>query len=175
MIMKKERIKKIIKEVYPYIIVIIVVILIRTFIVTPAIVDGSSMEPTLNDNNIIMLNKLNYRINSIKKFDIVVVKFNDEKIVKRVIGLPGEYVEYKDNTLYVDGFIIEENFKHDTTTDFKLTDIGYLKIPGDKYLVLGDNRGNSLDSRVIGLIDKDEILGSSSVRIFPFTKIGKVK
>src|SRR5574344_1504115 len=175
MIMTKERIKKIIKEVYPYIIVIIVVILIRTFIVTPAIVDGSSMEPTLNDNNIIMLNKLNYRINSIKRFDIVVVKFNDEKIVKRVIGLPGEYVEYKDNTLYVNGFIIEENFKHDTTIEFKLTDIGYLKIPGDKYWVLGDNRGNSLDSRVIGLIDKDEILGSSSVRIFPFTKIGKVK
>ena len=173
--MNKERIKKIIKDVYPYVIVVLVVVLIRTFIITPAIVDGDSMEPTLNDNNIIILNKLDYRLNDIKRFDIVVVNWNGEKIVKRVIALPGEHVEYKEDNLYIDGFVVDENFKHAATNDFKLEKIGYLKIPGDKYFVVGDNRNDSVDSRMIGLVDKDDIVGSVSARIFPLTKIGKVK
>lgn len=173
--MKSKRIKKLLKDIYPYIIVVIVVILIRTFIITPAIVDGPSMEPTLYDNNIVILNKLDYKLNDIKRFDIVVVNWNGEKIIKRVIGLPGEYVEYKDGNLYIDGFVVEENFNHKSTNDFKLETIGYLTIPGDKYLVVGDNRPDSTDSRVLGLFDKKDILGSVSLRIFPLNKIGKVK
>ncbi len=173
--MNKERIKKIIKDVYPYVIVVIVVILLRSFIITPAIVDGASMEPALQDNNVILLNKLDYRLNDIKRFDVVVIKWNKEKIIKRVIGLPGEHVEYKDGNLYVDGFIVEENFNHGETNDFKLETIGYLTIPGDKYFVVGDNRTNSTDSRVIGLIDKEDILGKASLRIFPINKINIIK
>lgn len=173
--MNKERIKKIIKNVYPYVIVVIVVVLIRTFIITPAVVDGKSMEPTLSDNNVIILNKLDYKLNDIERFDVVVVDWNGEKLVKRVIGLPGEHVEYKNNELYVDGFKTEEDFNHATTADFKLETIGYLTIPGDKYFVVGDNRENSTDSRYIGLIDKEDILGSVDLRIFPLNKINKVK
>ena len=174
--MNKERIKKIIKDVYPYVIVVLVVVLIRTFIITPAIVDGDSMEPTLNDNNIIILNKLDYRLNDIKRFDIVVVNWNGEKIVKRVIALPGEHVEYKNGNLYIDGFIVKENFKHGETHDFKLESIGYKTIGGDKYFVVGDNRTNSNDSRYeVGLVDKEDILGSVQVRIFPINKIKIVK
>ena len=170
--MNNKKVKKILKNVYPYIIVVIVVIIIRGFFVTPAIVDGNSMNPTLYNNNIILLNKLDYKLNEIKRFDVVVVKVKNEKLIKRVIGLPGEYVEYKDNNLYVDGFLIDEKFKHATTSDFKLETLGYLKIPGDKYFVVGDNRNNSVDSRVIGLIDKSDILGSVSYKIIP---VGKVK
>ena len=130
------------------------------------------MNPTLYNNNIILLNKLDYKLNEIKRFDVVVIKVKNEKLIKRVIGLPGEYVEYKDNNLYVDGFLIDEKFKHATTSDFKLETLGYLKIPGDKYFVVGDNRNNSVDSRVIGLIDKSDILGSVSYKIIP---VGKVK
>ena len=170
--MNNKKVKKILKNVYPYIIVVIIVIIIRSFFVTPAIVDGNSMNPTLYNNNIILLNKLDYKLNEIKRFDVVVVKVKNEKLIKRVIGLPGEYVEYKDNNLYVDGFLIDEKFKHVTTSDFKLETLGYLKIPGDKYFVVGDNRNNSVDSRVIGLIDKSDILGSVSYKIIP---VGKVK
>lgn len=173
--MNKERIKKVIKESIPYFIVVIIVILIRSFIITPALVDGDSMLPNLQDNNVIILNKLDYKLNEIKRFDVVVVDFNGEKLIKRVIGLPGEYVEYKDNNLYVDGKMILENFKHKETNDFKLETIGYLSIPGDKYFVVGDNRTSSTDSRMIGLIDKENILGSVSFRLFPLNKIGKVK
>ncbi len=169
--MKKERIKKIVKDVYPYIIVVIAVVLVRTFIITPAVVDGPSMEPTLHNNNIIILNKLDYKLNGVKRFNVVVVKWNDEKIIKRVIGLPGEHIEYKKGLLYVDGVVVDEKFTHKNTDDFKLEEIGYLTIPGDKYLVVGDNRPDSTDSRVIGLFDKEDILGKVSNSIFPLKKV----
>lgn len=174
--MKKDNIIKFLKDIFPYVLIIILVVLIRTFIVTPAQVDGSSMKPTLNDNNLVILNKLDYRLNDIKRFDVVVVDIKTEKIIKRVIGLPGDTVSYKNKTLYINGKKAEENFTHtNDTRDFKLGDIGYQKIPGDKYFVVGDNRNNSMDSRIIGLVDKDQILGSVSFRFFPFNKIGKVK
>lgn len=174
--MKKDKIIKFLKDIFPYVLIIILVVLIRTFIVTPAQVDGSSMKPTLSDNNLVILNKLDYRLNDIKRFDVVVVDIKTEKIIKRVIGLPGDTVSYKNKTLYINGKKVEENFTHtNDTRDFKLGDIGYQKIPGDKYFVVGDNRNNSMDSRMIGLVDKDQILGSVSFRFFPFNKIGKVK
>lgn len=173
--MKKEKTKKILKDILPYLIVVILVILVRTFIITPAVVDGDSMLPGLQDNNIIILNKLDYKLNQISRFDVVVVNYNGEKLIKRVIALPGEHVEYKNNSLYINGFVVNENFNHEDTHDFKLESIGYLSIPGDKYFVVGDNRTDSTDSRAIGLIDKKDIMGSVSFRIFPITKIGKVK
>lgn len=174
--MKKDKIIKFLKDIFPYVLIIILVVLIRTFIVTPAQVDGSSMKPTLNDNNLVILNKLDYRLNDIKRFDVVVVDIKTEKIIKRVIGLPGDTVSYKNKTLYINDKKVEENFTHtNDTRDFKLGDIGYQKIPGDKYFVVGDNRNNSMDSRMIGLVDKEQILGSVSFRFFPFNKIGKVK
>lgn len=173
--MKKEKLKKIIKEVYPYFVIVLVVVLVRSFIITPAIVDGKSMYPTLNDNNIVILNKLDYKINGLKRFDIIVVDYNGEKLIKRVIGLPGEHIEYKNNMLFINGYLTNENFNHDNTSDFKLEMIGYLKIPGDKYFVVGDNRNHSTDSRMIGLIDKKNIKGKVSLRLFPINKFGKIK
>ena len=173
--MKKEKLKKIIKEVYPYLVIVLVVVLVRSFIITPAIVDGKSMYPTLNDNNIVILNKLDYKINGLKRFDIIVVDYNGEKLIKRVIGLPGEHIEYKNNMLFINGYLTNENFNHDNTSNFKLETIGYLKIPGDKYFVVGDNRNHSTDSRMIGLIDKKDIKGKVSLRLFPINKFGKIK
>ncbi len=172
--MKTEKIKKIAKNVIPYIVVVILVILVRSFIITPAVVDGDSMLPGLQDKNVIILNKLDYKLNGISRFDVVVVNYNGEKLIKRVVALPGEHIEYKANSLYINGFVVNENFNHEDTHDFKLESIGYLSIPGDKYFVVGDNRIDSTDSRAIGLIDKENILGSVSFRIFPITKIGKV-
>lgn len=173
--MTKEKIMKIAKDLIPYLIIVIVVVLIRSFLVTPAVVDGDSMLPNLQDNNVIILNKLDYKLNEIKRFDIVVINYNGEKLIKRIIGLPGEHVEYRKEKLYIDGNLNEENFKHSKTDDFKLESIGFLTIPGDKYFVVGDNRLVSNDSRNIGLIDKENILGSVDVRILPITKLGLVK
>ena len=92
-------------------------------------------------------------------------------MVKRVIGLPGEHIEYKDNKLYVNGSLVLENNISVETKDFKLEDIGYETIPKDMYFVLGDNRTNSNDSREFGLVKKDEIIGKIVMRLYPFSKI----
>ena len=164
--------KKFIKELIPYIIIIIVVVLIRTFIMTPVIVVGDSMVPTLKDGQILLLNKLNYKFNEIVRYDIIVIEVGNGEIIKRVIGLPGEYIEYKNNTLYIDGHEEETIYNFDTD-DFTLKDICDCdKIPQDKYLVLGDNREVSSDSRgPIGLIDIEDIKGSTSISIWPIKTI----
>ena len=132
------------------------------------------MVPTLLDGDIMILDKIGYRINGLKRFDIVVIKYNNEKIINRVIGLPGDYIEYKDNILYVNGKEIKEEYKRDITNNFSLKDLGYEKIPENKYLVLGDNRSISKDSRIIGLIDKEDIEGYTGIIVFPFKRIGNV-
>ena len=113
-------------------------------------------------------------IKEVIPYVIVVFNYNNSKLVKRIIGLPGEYVEYKDNQLYINNEKIE--FELDAYTyDFELSELGYKQIPEDYYLVLGDNRTNSLDSRRIGLISKEDILGTTTFTIFPFNKFGKIE
>ena len=159
------------KDILGYVIVIVVVLLIKHFIVTPIRVNQSSMNNTLYDKDIMILDKISYRFKDIKRFDIVVIKREKEYLIKRVIGLPGDMVEYKDNKLYINEKIVEENFLHKDTSDYKLDSV----IPDNYYFVVGDNRSNSLDSRVFGLIKKDEILGKTSFVIFPFNHFGVKK
>ncbi len=160
------------KELFPYLIVIAVVLIIKTWFVTPVIVNGPSMEPTLKENDVMLLNKIGYRFKKIQRFDIVVIYHHDTRIIKRVIGLPGENIEYKDHQLYVDGEVVEEPFDHDPTADFSLSQLDRGVVPEDCYLVLGDNRDDSLDSRVLGFIRDDQILGQAQFTLFPFSRFG---
>jgi signal peptidase I len=167
--------KKVLNEVYPYIVIIVVVVLFRTFVATPVRVNGDSMESTLNDGDILILNKIN---NSYNRFDIVVIDKKlmgkKTKLVKRIIGLPGESIEYKDNNLYINGELVDD-ISISRTSNFTLQGLYNLdKIPEDYYFVMGDNRNNSSDSRDyrVGLIKKSEIIGTTKIRLFPFTKIG---
>ena len=111
--------KKIIKELYPYFIIIIVVVLFRTFIATPVRVDGSSMVDTLHNNEILILNKLN---KSYDRFNIVVIKYGKSKLVKRIIGLPGESIRYENNVLYINNKAIED-VAIARTSDFELKEL----------------------------------------------------
>ena len=159
---------KFIKSIVPYIIILITVILIRTFIVTPVSVDGSSMYPNLKDGNILLLKKFD---KGYSRFDIVVLNYGKDRLVKRIIGLPGEHVEYRDSKLYINGQEVEEPMINAYTSNFKLESIGYDKIPDDYYFVVGDNRGISKDSRIIGLIHKKDIIGTTSFSLWPFKKL----
>ena len=161
-----------IKPFLPYIIIIVVVLFIKAFIVTPIKVNGESMYPTLEEGDIMILNKTAYYFNKPERFDIVVVNMPDEYLIKRVIGLPGEHIEYKNNTLYVDGKKVKENFKHGVTANFNIEELGSDTIPLNTYLVLGDNRENSLDSRELGFIREEQLLGRTSLIILPFDRIG---
>lgn len=162
------------KEIIEYIVLIVVILLIRTYLFVPIMVSGNSMVPTLNNGDVMILNKFNYLVNDIERFDIVVVDYENEYIIKRVIGLPGDYVEYKNDILYVNGKIIKEEYDREYTDDFDLNDLNIEKIPNNYYLVLGDNRPISKDSRKIGLIDKKNIKGSTNFILFPFSRFGNV-
>ena len=175
-----EKMEKFIKEWGPYLIIIVAVILVRTYIVTPVVVRGDSMYDTLRDGEVLFLGKINYRFHEIQRFDIVVIKDLDgDAIIKRVIGLPGDNIEYKDDVLYINGKAYDKRFTSDVTEDFTLEEICQIheigcvdKIPDDMYLVLGDNRDVSADSRVKGLIKRSQIKGKAIFRLWPLNKIG---
>lgn len=164
-----------IKDTSKYIIVIIVVLFVFAFVLGLQQVVGPSMQPNLKEGDILLVNKLVYRFTSIKRFDVVVLSQKDKYMIKRIIGIPGDSVEYKNNTLYINGIAYEEKFidkNNSKTEDFVLE---YKFIPDNMYFVLGDNRENSEDSRDFGLIPKDYIIGKSWVQIWPINEIGIIK
>lgn len=162
---------KFLKELIPYAVIVIGVVLFRTFIMTPVRVNGPSMNDTLNNGDILLLNKYD---DSYERFDIVVLNYNGEKIIKRIIGLPGDTVEYLSNILYINGERVDEPFINEDTEDFSIELIGYSKIPDNHYFVVGDNRDNSMDSRMVGLFSHDSIDGKVIFRLFPFDSIGGI-
>ena len=128
-----------------------------------------SMINTLKDSDIMIMDKISLSTSPIKRFEIVVISYKNRYLIKRVVGLPGETIEYKDNKLYVNGEFIEEPFLDEgqVTKDFSI------KVPDDFYFVLGDNRVNSNDSRYLGCFSLEKIEGRTSFTIFPFSRFGK--
>ena len=159
---------KFFKEVIPYVIIIIVVILIRSFIITPVRVTGASMSPTLKDGEIMLL----YKLAKIERNDIVVVDTDssDGYIIKRVIAMPGDTIEYKNGNLYINGKKKKDKFGSGKTEDIPKT-----ILKNDEYFVMGDNREWSKDSRIIGPVKEKEIKGETKIIIYPLNKIGKAK
>lgn len=159
--------KEKIKEISLYVLIVVVIVVIRIFIATPVKVDGDSMYNTLNDNDIVLLSKLS----SIDRFDIIVLKENDNNatIIKRVIGMPGDKVKIRNNKIYINNKIIEDEYAYGETSDYDEITLG-----DDEYFVLGDNRLISKDSRYFGAIKKSDIKGKAVFRLFPFTKFGSI-
>lgn len=168
-VVKKEEtsiVLKVIKELIPYAIILIVVVLIRTYLFTPIMVSGSSMQPTLDGGEIMILSK----VSKVDRFDIVVVDIKTEDIIKRVIALPGETISCENGIIYVNGKKQEENYSKGITGDFsKVT------LADDEYFVLGDNREDSLDSEELGPMKAEQIKGTASLVLFPFNKIGNIE
>lgn len=159
--------KEKIKEISPYVLIVVVIVIIRIFIATPVKVDGDSMYNTLSDNDIVLL----YKLSSIKRFDIIVLKESDNNatIIKRVIGMPGDKVKVRNNKIYINNKIIEDEYAYGETSDYDEITLG-----DDEYFVLGDNRLISKDSRYFGAIKKSDIKGKAVFRLFPFTKFGSI-
>lgn len=160
--------KKFLKESLSYIIVIVAVILIRTFIATPIRVSGSSMETTLYNGNIMILNKLG----KIDRNDIVVIdkKVIGSAIIKRVIGMPGDTIYCKEGQIYLNDEKYEDRYAFGITGDFE-----WVTLKDDEYFVLGDNRIVSQDSRDFGPVSEEHIKGTTNFMIYPFSKFGKLQ
>ncbi len=173
--MDLRNITEFIKDASKYIIVIIFVLLFFIFVMGLQQVIGPSMNPTLNEGDIIITNKFIYRFKSIERNDVVVISQDEKYMIKRIVGLPGEKVEYQNNDVLINGKAYKETFTNSETEDFTIQDLGYDVIPEDMYLVLGDNRENSLDSRTFGLISKNQIIGKAWIKIWPISKMKIIK
>lgn len=162
---------------------LLIVILCRQFLFSPSTVYGESMLPTFEEKDKILISK----ISDIQRFDMIVFDAPDadEKYIKRVIGLPGDTVEMKNDVLYINGKVTEEPYLDEIknelifdklTGDFTLTEItGEARVPEGSIFVMGDNRLYSKDSRFFGFVSEDAIMGEVKLRLYPLNKIGLLK
>ncbi|WP_284143269.1 signal peptidase I [Metabacillus flavus] len=183
--MTKER-----KEIFEWLkaigLAIIIAFIIRHFLFSTVVVDGESMLPTLNSYDRMIVNKAGFSLAGPKRFDIVVFHASeDEDYIKRIIGLPGDSVEYKYDQLYINGRPVDEPYLKEykselidppLTENFTLEEItGRKKVPKGQVFVMGDNRRISKDSRHIGTVPVSEIMGEAKVVYWPLPDMRIVK
>jgi signal peptidase I len=144
-------------------------LLVHLFLAQATIVFGQSMEPNLYPHQRLIVDKFSYRLHPPQRNDIVVINLPhvDELLVKRVVALPGEVVEIRKGIVYVNGEPLPEPFPHDMTP----YDMAPITLGPLSYLVLGDNRSNSNDSRSFGPVTHDQILGRVWLRYWPLDKL----
>ena len=169
---------------------LIVALVIKTFLIQAFYIPSGSMETTLEIGDRVLVNKLSYRVHDVNRGDLVVFEAAEgegdcgepvnqaaataaeggiKDLIKRVIGLPGDVVEGRDNQLLVNERILVEPYLDEGTTT---SDFGPVTIPEGCIWVMGDNRGDSRDSRSFGPIDEDHIVGRAFVRVWPLTNLG---
>lgn len=152
----------------------LIAFVIRQYIFTPVIVSGQSMEPTFEHENKIVISKF-YKLDH---FDMIVFHApeSEDDFIKRVIGLPGDVVDMVDDQLFINGEEYDEPYimenKEKLFAGQKLTEDFHAEVPDGHLYVLGDNRRNSMDSRVLGFIDEKSVVGAVKFRFLPISEIG---
>lgn len=172
--------KKIIKEIVIWLLLIVLTITASYFITTNVFVKtavaGVSMEPTLMEGQVVIVNKIEYYLKSPKRNDVIVYKQSNREHsyyeIKRVIGLPGETVKIKNGIIYINDEALKEKVKTETIENAGLAEEG-IKLDDNEYFVLGDNRNDSEDSRFasVGNVLRNEILGKAVATEKPFTLV----
>lgn len=154
-------------------------VIVPKYLLQRTIVIGASMENTLYDSDNIWVEKISYHFDHLNRFDVIVFypygRDNEEYYIKRIIGLPGESVQIVDDTIFIDGVPLSENFGKDSMT-YQGIAAEKLTLADDEYFVLGDNRTVSLDSRYskIGPVKKENIGGRAILRIWPLSRFGLI-
>ncbi|MFK9090924.1 signal peptidase I [Bacillus salipaludis] len=158
-----------------------IAVVLRTFLFSPYVVEGASMEPTLHNQEKIFVNKLYYSA-SFNRGDIVIIKGLTKNYVKRIIGMPGDKIEMSADQLLINGEPVKESYLSENRKAAEemgslLTgDFGPIFVPANHYFVMGDNRLKSMDSRNgLDFIKEADIVGKSEFVIFPFSNIRNVR
>ncbi len=153
---------------------LVIVVIINVFLGQTRRVDGLSMEPNLENNQRIIMEKVSYRFRSPRRGEIIVLRRPDgpyeHPLIKRVVGLPGETIAIHDGAVYIDGQPLAEAYLDQPTLGYLQT----MRIPEGCYYVLGDNRASSNDSRSFGVVTREDILGKAWFRYWPPAAIGPV-
>jgi signal peptidase I len=151
---------------------------IRTLVAEARYIPSSSMEPTLEINDRLIIEKISYRFRTPQRGDVVVFSPTDklreqnfkDAFIKRVIGLPGETVQVKGGKVYINGTALREKYIEESP-EYKY---GPVTVPTDQYLVLGDNRNNSYDSHYWGFVPRKNLIGRAVVRFWPLDRLGSI-
>ena len=151
---------------------------IRTLVAEARYIPSSSMEPTLEINDRLIIEKISYRFRTPQRGDVVVFSPTDklkeqnfkDAFIKRVIGLPGDTVEVKGETVLVNGNALREKYIEESPN----YQYGPVTVPDDEYLVLGDNRNNSYDSHYWGFVPRENLIGRAVVRFWPPNRLGSI-
>lgn len=148
---------------------------LRSVLVQPYRVEGSSMESSLHDTERLFINRLVYRLHPPRRGDVVVVDLPNEgiTIIKRIIGLPGETIEIKDGSVFIEGELLDESYLTQATLD----SYGPIQIPEEHYFVMGDNRRNSRDSRNVSIsfVSQEQIKGQAFLVYWPLPATRLIK
>ena len=176
--MRKTDIRAVLEMILYFALVAGITFLIIHFVGQRTVVSGVSMQPTLSDGDNLIVDKLSYRFRDPDRFDIIVFPQGDGRyFIKRIIGLPGENIRIdEDGSIYIDGEKLSESYGKEVIQDPGLAKDG-MELGADEYFVLGDNRNDSMDSRMaeVGRIAGDRIMGRAWLRIYPFEEIGFLK
>lgn len=160
------------------ILIAVVIVVAITMVIKPTIVKERSMQPTLYENNYLLLNKQAYRFGEEKRGDIIVFEspMKDENgktklLIKRIIGLPGDTITIQDGKVFLNGAQLHEDYTLEDETPGYVVDF---KVPEGQFFVMGDNRRVSIDSRSekVGCVKEEQIVGKAFVRLYPFSEIG---
>ena len=148
-------------------------LLVRAYVLQQFAVEGDSMKNTLHTGDRVLVNKLSYRLHDPRRGDVVVLKTiesaDERDLIKRVVALPGEMVEYRDCVLLVDGVVVVEPYLDPVIVNAPNCGPAQapVVVPKDSVFVMGDNRPGSKDSRVLGAISYDDLIGRAFVVIWP--------
>lgn len=154
---------------------VVLALLVTTFVVQPFLVEGSSMEPNLHSGERLLVSKLEYRLRSPRRQEVVVFRYPADprvRYIKRVIGVPGDTVMIRGGEVWLNGRPLEEPYLIQETWG----DFGPARVPGDKFFLLGDNRGNSKDSRYpdVGFVAERQIVGRAVAVYWPPGDVGSI-
>ncbi len=158
------------------VVALVISVVLYLFIMTPHEVVGRSMDPTYQDGEYLMANKLLYDLSTPKRGDVIIFKYSEtQDFIKRVIGLPGETVGLQDGRIYINGKVLDESGYLDdaiyTNGSDYLHEGETITLGEEEYFVCGDNRPHSSDSRTFGPITKDQVKAKSWLVYYPFSNL----